>query len=127
MRKLLLAMSALAAFAAVDMASAAEAPPPADTWNGWYVGLNESGSVGRARDTTNLGGSPVQFSSTSSKLDGVIGGDQVGYNWHSGHWLLGLEADIQGSSERGTATTNIPASCGFGCTPAGTLAPHITL
>jgi outer membrane immunogenic protein len=130
MRKLLLAMSALAAFAAVDVASAADMelkappPPPVDVWGGWYVGLNGGGSFGRVRDTTNDG---VVFSSMSSKLNGVIGGDQVGYNWHSGNWLLGLEADIQGSSERGTATTNIPASCGFGCILAGTLAPSNTL
>jgi outer membrane immunogenic protein len=130
MRKLLLAMSALAVFAAVDVASAADMelkappPPPVDVWGGWYVGLNVGGSFGRVRDTTNDG---VLFSSMSSKLNGVIGGDQVGYNWNSGNWLLGLEADIQGSSERGTATTNIPASCGFGCTLAGTLAPSITL
>jgi outer membrane immunogenic protein len=130
MRKLLLAMSALAAFAAVDMANAADMdlkaplPPPVDVWGGWYVGLNVGGSFGRVRDTTNDG---VLFSSMSSKLNGVIGGGQVGYNWHSGNWLLGLEADIQGSSERDTATTNIPASCGFGCVLAGTLAPSITL
>ena len=79
---------------------------------GWYVGLKVGGGSGRVRDTTKDGG---LFSSMSSKLNGVIGGDQVGYNWHSGNWLLGLEADSQGSSERGTATTNIPASCGFGC------------
>jgi outer membrane immunogenic protein len=130
MRKLLLAMSALAAFAAVDLASAADMelkappPPPVDVWGGWHVGLNVGGSFGRVHDTTNDG---VLFSSMSSKLNGVIGGGQVGYNWYSGNWLLGLEADIQGSSERGTATTNIPASCGFGCTLAGTLAPSITL
>ena len=130
MRKLLLAMSALAAFAAVDVASAADmelkAPPPplVDVWGGWYVGLNVGGSFGRVRDTTNDG---VLFSSMSSKLNGVIGGGQAGYNWHSGNWLLGLEADIQGSSERGTVTTNIPASCGFGCTLAGTLASSTTL
>ena len=63
----------------------------------------------------------------SSKLDGAIGGGQAGYNWHLGNWLLGLEADFQGSSEHGNATTNIPASCGFGCTLAGTLAPTVTL
>ncbi|MGA8498575.1 MAG: outer membrane beta-barrel protein [Xanthobacteraceae bacterium] len=132
MRKLLLAMSVLAAFAAVDVASAADMelraplPPPVDVWGGWYAGLNVGGSFGRAQDTMNSG-VPLPVASTSSKLDGVIGGGQVGYNWHSGNWLLGLEADIQGSSEHGTVTTNIPASCGFGCTLAGTLAPTITL
>ena len=128
MRKLLLAMSALAAFAAVDVASAADMdlkappPPPADVWGGWYAGLNVGGSFGRVRDAATDG---VLFYSTSSKLDGVIGGGQAGYNWHSGNWLLGLEADIQGSSEHGTATTSVPA--GFGGTLAGTLAPSITL
>ena len=55
MRKLLLAMSALAAFAAVDVASAADMelkappPPPVDVWGGWYAGLNVGGSFGRVR------------------------------------------------------------------------------
>jgi outer membrane immunogenic protein len=41
--------------------------------------------------------------------DGVIGGGQVGYNWQFAPWfgwgtgtVLGIEADIQGSSQRST-------------------------
>jgi outer membrane immunogenic protein len=133
MRKLLLAVSALATFAAIDVAGAADMalkaplPPPADIWDGWYVGLNVGGSFGRVHDTTNDGVPPLLFYSASSKLNGVIGGEQVGYNWHSGNWLLGLEADIQGSSERGTVTTNIPPGTGFGGTLAGTLGGNSTL
>jgi len=111
MRKLFLAVSALAAFAAIDVAGAADLalkappPPPVDLWAGWYVGVNIGGSFGRARDTTTYGAPPILFASTSSDLNGVIGGGQIGYNWHSSNWLFGLEADIQGSSERGTATS----------------------
>src|SRR6202158_1037256 len=135
MRRLLLAATALVAFAAInaagaaDMALKAPPPPPAplDPWAGWYAGLNIGGSWGRARDTTTFGAPPALFASTSSNLNGVIGGGQIGYNWHSSNWLFGLEADIQGSSERGTATSSasLPFFCGviavFPCPSVGTL------
>jgi outer membrane immunogenic protein len=42
----------------------------------------------------------------SHRTDGFIGGGQFGYNWQfSSIWLAGFEADIQGSSASGTATT----------------------
>ncbi|HLN37248.1 MAG TPA: outer membrane protein [Xanthobacteraceae bacterium] len=108
---------------AADMALKAPPPPPVDIWAGWYVGVNIGGSWGRAHDTTTYGAPPVPFTSTSSHLDGVIGGGQVGYNWHSSNWLFGVEADIQGSGERGTATTSLFIP-GVGCTfaPCGTAA-----
>jgi len=134
MRKLLFTASALAAVAAINVASAADLalkappPPPVDIWAGGYVGLNIGGSFGRARDTDTYGAPPVLFASTSSNLDGVIGGGQIGYNWHASNWLFGLEADIQGSSERGTATSSVtlPTTCGavavFPCPTTATLA-----
>jgi outer membrane immunogenic protein len=117
MKRLLSAVSALAAFATIGTAGAADlalkAPPlaPVDAWAGWYAGVNVGGSWGRARDTTTDGAPAVQFASTSSNLDGVIGGGQIGYNWRSNNWLFGLEADIQGSSQRGTA--NSAGTAGF--------------
>ena len=42
---------------------------------------------------------------TSQHMDGVLGGGQIGYNWQFNRsWVLGLEADIQGTGQRGTAT-----------------------
>ena len=136
MKKLLFAGAMLASFAAIQSASAADLalkappPPPAPvySWTGWYVGVNLGGSFGKAADTSTYGAGPTPFSSTSSRLDGVIGGGQIGYNWQvNSNWLLGLEADIQGSSERGTATSTagVAGFCGvialFPCTTAGTL------
>jgi outer membrane immunogenic protein len=111
MKKFLLAATAVAAFAAINTANAADlalkAPPPAPvySWTGWYAGLNVGGSFGKARDTASYDAPPVSFipGSTSADLDGVIGGGQIGYNMQSGSWLFGLEADIQGSSERASA------------------------
>jgi outer membrane immunogenic protein len=123
MKKLLFAAAMLASFAAIQSASAADmalkaVPPPVvvDPWTGWYAGLNVGGSFGRSRDTATVAGVP--FSTTSANLDGVIGGGQIGYNMRSGTWLFGLEADIQGSSERSSANSNLTVPvlvCGIAC------------
>jgi outer membrane immunogenic protein len=134
MKKLLLAATTIVALAAVDTANAADLalkapPPPAPvfSWTGFYLGVNIGGSFGRAGDTTTFGAAPIAFSSTTSRLDGIIGGGQIGYNWQAQNWLFGLEADIQASGERGSATTNagVAGFCGviavFPCTTVGTL------
>jgi outer membrane immunogenic protein len=127
MKKLAIAvLAALGALAvpafAADMAL--KAPPvvaPVFNWTGWYAGLNVGGSFGEARDTLNVTGGVPASSSTSAHLDGVIGGGQIGYNWLSGNTLFGLEADIQGSSERSSVSDPliIPA-VGCALAPCGT-------
>jgi outer membrane immunogenic protein len=62
-------------------------------WTGFYVGANIG--YGWGRDTA--GGS-------STNLNGVIGGGQIGYNWQMNQLVLGVETDFQGSGERATAT-----------------------
>ena len=140
MKKLTLLIAALG-FAAVSAPALAadmalKAPPvaaPVWSWNGWYVGVNVGGSFGKASDSGTFGAPPVAFVSSSARLDGVIGGGQIGYNWVSNNWLLGLEADIQGSGERGTATSaaGVAGFCGvialFPCTTVGTLADRESL
>ena len=136
MKRLLLAATALVGLAAIGSASAADLalkapPPPAPvySWTGWYAGVNVGGSFGRASDTASYGAAAVPFTaaSTNAKLDGVIGGGQIGYNWQANSVLFGLEADIQGSGERGTATrtAGVAGFCGvialFPCTTAGVL------
>lgn len=109
-KKLSLATLAICMFAtapvfAADLALPVKAPrlPTYDVWNGWYIGANIGGSFGQARDSATSVGIP--FTASDSNSNGVIGGGQVGYNWHvSPLWLLGVEADIQGSSEQGAGT-----------------------
>ena len=43
--------------------------------------------------------------------DGINGGVQAGYNWQAANWVFGLEADIQGSTQKDNKT------CILTCTP----------
>jgi outer membrane immunogenic protein len=135
MKKLLLTSIALAGLigpaTAADLARPVYRRPvvvaaPVYTWTGFYVGGNVGGSWGNAR--TDIAGSgtfvnapgsiipitnpPTTFAdSQTQRLNGVIGGGQVGYNYQfSPRWVLGFEADIQGSGERGSNTFADPLS-----------------
>jgi outer membrane immunogenic protein len=76
-------------------------------WTGWYAGGNIGYGWGNAdANYTDPGfaiaGLPTSFSG-SEKLDGVIGGGQIGYNWQANStWVFGLEADFQGSGQKGS-------------------------
>jgi outer membrane immunogenic protein len=129
MTKLLLIGAALAALltspaAAADQTMRVYKRPrpvvvaaPIHTWTGFYVGGNVGYSWGNAR--TDIAGSATTFAqpsffggfpanvaladSNTARLNGIIGGGQIGYNYQfSPRWLLGFEADIQGSGERGS-------------------------
>jgi outer membrane immunogenic protein len=108
---------------AADMALKAAPPAAAPySWTGWYVGLNAGGSFGKANDSSTYGAAAVPFSSTSSRLDGFVGGGQVGYNWQTGSTVFGLEADIQGTSEKSSAYSALIVPS-LGCTFAPCLGP----
>jgi len=119
MNRLALAVVALSAFVAgpafaADMPLKAPpapvAPPP--LWQGFYVGLNAGYSWGNSSTSyTGTGTGFVPFT-TSQKMDGGLGGGQIGYNWITGkfpycptcsNWVFGIEADIQGTGQSGTA------------------------
>jgi outer membrane immunogenic protein len=129
MNKIALAVSLLAigttsAFAA-DLAPRpyTKAPVIADpvyNWTGFYIGGNVGYSWGRSSSTVAFVDAGAIVSSTNSKfdMDGVIGGGQIGYNWQVQNWVWGLEADIQGSGQRGRGN----AVC-----PGGTLGAVATL
>jgi len=62
-------------------------------WTGFYIGANIGYGWGRADGTTDgLSG--------SEDLNGVLGGGQIGYNWQVGNWVLGVEADGQGTDQK---------------------------
>jgi outer membrane immunogenic protein len=134
MKKLALAVSVLAisaaAASAADMAPAplyTKAPPievaPACVWCGFYVGGNvgysqsENTSVNSSAVVNALGTPllvptlpPAAAAGLTTGIpvgsrNGIIGGGQFGYNFQSGRFVAGFEADIQGLSGRATGTS----------------------
>jgi len=90
---------------------------PGYNWTGFYVGGNIGYSWGRSNDTstfTNGAGTTLFTTIGNSNLDGVVGGGQIGYNWQTQNWVWGLEADIQGTGERGSRDITCPIGA---CTP----------
>jgi outer membrane immunogenic protein len=86
-----------------------KAPPvPIWSWTGFYVGGNLGYSFGN--ETTNWTVAGVPLGSTSAAMNGILGGGQAGYNWQSGNWVFGIEADIQGTGQQGTATIGDPVT-----------------
>jgi len=119
MHRLVIALLATAAVAVLSApASAADLParmptkapplaPPPYNWSGFYVGVNLGGSWGNQDNTLQTVGGVVS-STNSDHIDGVIGGGQIGFNWQYNQWVVGLEADIQGSGQKGDGSFFLP-------------------
>jgi len=71
------------------------APVPIWTWTGFYIGING----GYGGDRMNY---PTTFGSSNVTSSGFLGGGTVGYNWQfqDSQFVIGAEADFQGSSIR---------------------------
>lgn len=126
------------AVAALLVATPALAAPPAlqpaaqvYNWTGYYVGGNVGYSWGDVTSAFEapgfssslgpggFGGLPTSSFPVSLKLDGIIGGVQIGRNWQmDSRWVLGIEADFQGSAEK--ARTSFSHS--YDCEGDGSLA-----
>lgn len=92
---------------AADMAvKAPPAPPaPAWSWTGFYVGADIGGAW--INDNQFLS-SPTFALAVPDKSSGVIGGGHAGYNWQTGQFVLGVEADFDGSSVKNTYVIGPP-------------------
>jgi outer membrane immunogenic protein len=110
---------ALATAFAADLSAPAPAPIYTKapiiapwSWTGFYVGGNVGYSWGHQSATvTDLAGDAVATS--GADLNGVIGGGQIGYNYQINSIVLGIEADIQGSGQKGDGSFALPGSpCG---------------
>jgi outer membrane immunogenic protein len=103
-------------------------PPAAYNWSGFYIGGNFGYGWGLTDSTLSLSqtstANPTNIStlqaSQSSNVGGLIGGEQVGYNWWFSNRLVGIEADIQASGLSGTTAyqANIINSLPPGSNPA---------
>src|SRR5215471_14084260 len=122
MRKLLLAGATLAAVGIGGHATAADLPAepaytsplvvPVYDWTGFYVGISGGYSFGRASNSYTITGfGPV---AGSTHMNGGEFGGQAGYNWQAGRqFVIGIEADLQGTWQNGT--DNPPAITTTSC------------
>jgi outer membrane immunogenic protein len=133
MKRMLIGITALTSLLATS-AFAADLPArtytkapvyvePVFNWTGFYLGGNLGYSWGRSSDSSALtnGAGTILFASTGkTDLNGIVGGGQIGYNWQMQGWVWGLEADIQGTDEKGSRAFICPAAA---CLPPAALAP----
>jgi outer membrane immunogenic protein len=88
---------------AADLAyKAAVMPPPAASWEGWYIGLH-AGAAWQQGHATDQYQPFLGLNQTSNT--GFIGGGQIGHNWQHGNFVYGWEGDISGLSGQGTNTS----------------------
>lgn len=80
---------------------------PAYDWSGFYVGANLGGAWARESSSITalngaVGGNRAGGSGLGGR-SGVVGGGQIGYNYMiAPNFLLGIEADVDGTSLKGT-------------------------
>jgi len=116
----------VSAFAAdMPMKAPAYVPPPMlNNWSGVYVGLNAGYSWGHssidyAQGSGFIFGVPPFLAggglATSVDPGSFIGGGQLGFNYQSGIWVFGAEADIAWRDRTDTATFTLnPVVVGVG-------------
>jgi outer membrane immunogenic protein len=103
-----------AAFAA-DLPPPRYLPPPRApatyvpffTWNGFYLGINAGYGFGHSEwtDTITLG------STDNFGVSGPMVGGTAGYNLQLGSFVVGLEADVDWTSIKGSTTVNCVGTC----------------
>jgi len=95
------------------------APLPVETspylgWSGFYVGVNGGGAAAFVTSEFSIVGNPA-FASVKNPLTGGIGGGQIGVNWQTGAAVVGVEADMQASSLKGSLSA--PCAAGLCAIP----------
>ena len=100
--------------------NSAYAPVAAANWAGFYLGGNFGSGTGRDRSSLSVPAAAI-LETFNLAPDGINGGVQAGYNWQAANWVFGLEADIQGSTQKDNKT------CILTCTPGLMAAYDATL
>ena len=83
--------------------NSAYAPVAAANWAGFYLGGNFGSGTGRDRSSLSVPAAAI-LETFNLAPDGINGGVQAGYNWQAANWVFGLEADIQGSTQKDNKT-----------------------
>jgi len=79
-------------------------PEPLARWAGFYAGGNFGGATAMNRGTLGFNSAPPVTENLNVSPNGYNGGGQIGYNWQAANWVIGAEADFQGSSQRDDKT-----------------------
>ena len=119
LRGTLAALTLILSTATAPAAGAERGPPPSKKtpvpssvfiWTGFYVGGNVGGGTsdidfnGAGFFTTNGAADPFSFAN-SGTASGILAGGQLGFNYQlPGRVVLGVEADLDGSSFHGLTT-----------------------
>lgn len=78
-------------------------------WTGGYVGVNIGGGFGKFKHPFDVtGGAPLN-GSLDITAGGFLGGVQAGYNWQNSGFVLGAEADFQGSAVKAEDSISLNA------------------
>jgi outer membrane immunogenic protein len=84
-------------------------------WTGFYFGANAGVGLGRSLSQLIVPDGAIAIAERSRfGAAGAVGGGQIGYNWQIQRAVVGFEADIQGTDEKGSRSF----TCATGiCTP----------
>jgi outer membrane immunogenic protein len=110
----LAALVSSSTFAADMPLGAPPAPPAVFSWTGFYGGVNVGYGWSNSNNTWNIFGAnfgcPTATGDAlciagadSDHMKGVLGGQQIGYNWQTGRYVFGIETDFDA-----TGQTNFP-------------------
>jgi outer membrane immunogenic protein len=119
MKKLVLSLTALAAFtgsafaADLPVRTYSKAPAvvasPIYNWGGFYIGLNGGGGASRDCWTANAVFSvPVGANEGCHNATGGLAGGQIGYRWQSANFVFGVEAEGDWANLKGSNTSLAP-------------------
>jgi outer membrane immunogenic protein len=119
MKRILLSMIALGMIDALHPLLAADLPiyrkapaaaAPEYDWSGFYIGVAGGYGFGN-HDLNNATGPATTFGNATANYgsQGALGGGEIGYNWQSGHIVLGVESDFFGASINGNDSSAVAA------------------
>src|ERR1700691_2041395 len=125
MKRILLFTVSLGVLSLVSPAFAADLPyakaPSATTtvydWTGVYVGAFGGAGFGN-HNVNNATGQAVPFADFSANYSsqGGLGGGEVGYNWQSGSFVVGIEGDLAWTGIKGNDSSQFAAGAFPGVT-----------